>query len=59
MQLADFFRTYYSGAASQIGGSTFVLRIPVTVDGNKSDIGSVSVRLTNSVGDSDAATRNR
>jgi len=59
VQLSDYFRTYYSGAASQIGGSTFVLRIPVTVDGNKSDIGSVSVRLTNSVGDSDTATLNR
>ena len=59
VQLSDFFRTYYSGAASQIGGSTFVLRIPVTVEGNKNDIGAVSVRLTNSVGDSDVATRSR
>lgn len=59
VQLSEFFRSYYSGSGSQIGGSTFVLRIPVTVDGNKNDIAAVSVRLTNSVGDSDTATRNR
>jgi hypothetical protein len=57
--VTDVFNQYYSSSASQIGGSSFVFRIPVTVSGNKNDIGSVSLRLTNSIGDSETSTRSR
>ncbi|MDZ4799284.1 MAG: hypothetical protein SGI92_14065 [Bryobacteraceae bacterium] len=52
-------RTYYQTAESLEGGSTFVLRFPVTITGNKADIASISVVFTNSVGQSTVITRDR
>ncbi|MCC6591360.1 MAG: putative Ig domain-containing protein [Bryobacterales bacterium] len=59
VQLADVFRSYYSTAASQIAGSTFMLRLPATITGNKADIGGVTIKLSNSAGDSDPFTKSR
>lgn len=54
----SLFSTFYGAAKSQAGGSMFDgLRIPVTVSGDKTAIGSVSVKLTNSVGASDVMTK--
>lgn len=59
VQLSDVFRSYYSTPASQVAGSTFVLRLPVTIAGAKADIGGVTIKLSNSVGDSDPFTKSR
>ncbi len=59
IDLTDTSRSYYQTPESQLGGSTFVLRFPVTVSGDKADIGSVTVVFSNSVGASTAVTRER
>lgn len=57
--LTELFRTYFASAASLDVGSGFVLRLPITIQGDKAQLGSVSVQLSNSVGQSDTFTRNR
>ncbi len=53
IDVSSLFTNYYSTAQSLAGGSLFTgLDIPVTVGGDKSAIGSVSVTLTNSAGSS-------
>jgi hypothetical protein len=57
--LTDLFRTYFNSAASLDVGSGFVLRLPITIQGDKAQVGAVSIQLSNSVGQSDTFTRNR
>jgi hypothetical protein len=60
VQLADLFNAYYQSQQGASAGSIFQgLRIPVTVSGDKTAIGSVTISLTNSVGTSDPVTKSR
>jgi hypothetical protein len=53
-------RAFYTSAASVAGGSAFTgLRLPVSIDGDKTAIASVTVTLTNSAGTSDPVTKSR
>jgi hypothetical protein len=54
--VASVFATYFADPASVPFGSSFVYTQNFTVDGNASDIGSVQVTLTNTVGVSATAT---
>ena len=55
--VSTLFSTYYSSAASQLAGSIFTnLQVPVTTTGDVSAIGSVTVTLANSAGNSQAIT---
>jgi len=54
--VASVFATYFADPASVPFGSSFVYTQNFTVDGNASDIGSVQVTLTNTVGVSAMAT---
>ncbi len=56
--VSSLFSQFYSSAQSQLAGSLFSgLDIPVTISGNVSAIGSVTVTLTNSVGNSQPFTQ--
>ncbi len=59
--IADLFASFYGSSRSQDGGSMFDggLRIPISVSGDKTAIGSVSVKLVNSAGASAVATKSR
>ena len=60
VSLSSVFSTFYQTAASISGGSAFSsLRLPVSVSGDKTAIGSVAVVLTNSVGQSNSVSKNR
>jgi hypothetical protein len=53
-------RAFYTSAASVPGGSAFTgLRLPVSVDGDKTAIGAVTVTVSNSAGASDPITKSR
>jgi hypothetical protein len=52
------FTTWYSGATSGQYGSTFLYTQPFTVQGDASSIASVSVTLTNAVGNSQTVSAN-
>jgi hypothetical protein len=53
-------QTFYISPASLAGGSAFTgLQLPVSIDGDKTAIGAVTVTLTNSAGTSDPVTTTR
>ena len=52
------FASWFENQTSEQHGSRFLLTVPFTVQGNVTDIGSVSVTLTNSVGISQPAPAN-
>jgi hypothetical protein len=56
VQLGTAFQGWYGSAASDQFGTNFTYTQPFTLDGNATDIQSVSVTLTNSSGASQAAT---
>lgn len=56
--VASLFSQFYSSAQSQLAGSLFTgFDVPVTISGNVSAIGSVTITLTNSVGNSQPFTQ--
>jgi hypothetical protein len=58
--ISALFNAFYSSSGSAAGGSMFAgLRIPVTLSGDKTAIGSVTVVLTNTQGGSDPVTKPR
>ncbi len=60
VDVTSVFSQYYSSSASQLVGSMFQnLDIPISVNGDKTAIGSVTVVLTNSVGNSTSVTKSR
>jgi hypothetical protein len=60
IDLRTQFDAFYRSAVGMEAGSTFTgLRIPVTIDGDKTAIASVKVVLTNSVGSSEPFTKMR
>jgi DNA-binding beta-propeller fold protein YncE len=60
IDVSGLFAQYYSSPASQLAGSMWQnLHIPITVAGDKTAIGSVSVTLTNSAGNSQTITKTR
>jgi len=58
IELGPLFTTWYNSAQSGPFGSQFRLVLPFGLTGNPSDIGTVSVSLTNSVGASNTLTAN-
>ncbi len=56
VQLSSVFQTWYGSTTSEQYGTNFTYTQPFTLDGNATDIQSVSVTLTNSAGTSEAAT---
>ncbi len=53
---SELFSGWFQNAASDALGSAFLYTEPFTINGSSSDIGSMTVTLTNSVGTSAAAT---
>jgi len=53
---SELFSSWFQNAASDALGSAFLYTEPFTINGSSSDIGSLTVTLTNSVGTSAAAT---
>lgn len=56
VSLTSVFQTWYGSSNSDQFGTNFTYTQPFTLDGNATDIQSVSVTLTNSAGTSGAAT---
>ncbi len=60
VDVSSLFSQYYSSAASQLAGSMFQnLDIPISVNGDKTAIGAVSVIVVNSVGNSTSVSKSR
>ena len=60
IDISALFTQYYSSAASQLVGSLFQnFHIPIAIGGDKTAIGSVSVTMANSVGNSPTVTTPR
>jgi hypothetical protein len=60
VDVSSLFTQFYSTQQSQLVGSMFTnLRVPITISGDKAAIGSVSVVITNSVGNSQTVTKTR
>ncbi len=58
--MSGLFAQYYSSPASQMAGSMWTnLHIPITIAGDKTAIGGVSVTLNNSPGKSQTITTTR
>jgi hypothetical protein len=57
--MTNTFRDYFTSAASRVGGGQFSIRVPVTIDGDASQINGVTVRLSNASGDSNTKSANR
>jgi hypothetical protein len=56
VDVSSIMTAWYSGTTSQQYGSQFLLTVPFTFSGSSSAIGSVSVTLVNSVGNSTQVT---
>jgi hypothetical protein len=56
VSIADVAAAWYRSAASGRFGSLFMLRLPFTVQGASDAVGSVSVVLTNALGESQPVT---
>jgi hypothetical protein len=53
LDVSSLFTNFYQSARSTAGGSTFTgLRIPITLSGDITAIGSVSITMTNTAGQS-------
>ncbi len=56
VSLTSVFQTWYGSAASDQYGTNFTYTQPFTLDGNATDVGSVTITLVNSAGTSAPAT---
>jgi hypothetical protein len=56
VDVSTMFTLWFQSAASLATGSQFMMTVPFTITGNKADIASVTVTLTNSVGTSAPVT---
>lgn len=58
IDLSAAFQSYFNSAASAPFGTQFRLALPFTVSGSQSDIASISISVTNSVGTSNTLSAN-